>query len=298
MSGPTALLTGATGFIGAALTRRLLADGWQVHVVLRPASSRAALPADGALHVHVHDGSSAGLRAIVGAARPDVVFHLASLFLAQHGPDDTERLIESNVLFSTQLAEAMVAAGAHRLLNTGTSWQHYQDGDYDPVCLYAATKQAFEAILRYYTTCTPLRSVTLKLFDTYGPGDPRPKLMHLLQKTAHSGAHLAMSPGEQLIDLVYIDDVVDAFVAAAGRLLSGAGAASEAFGVSSGRPLPLRELAATFARVSGLPLDIEWGGRPYRPREVMQPWTRYSTLPGWQPRVTLEDGLARLLGST
>lgn len=295
MSARSALLTGATGFIGTALTRRLLADGWQVHVLLRPGSNTDALPAHAGLHAHMHDGSAAGLRAIVVAARPDLVFHLASLFLAQHGPDDVDRLIESNVLFSTQLAEAMAQAGVQRLLNTGTSWQHYQDGDYDPVCLYAATKQAFEAILRYYTTCTPLRVLTLKLFDTYGPGDPRPKLMHLLQKTARSGAHLAMSPGEQLIDIVYIDDVVDAFVAGAERLLAGVDAPMEEFGVSSGHPLPLRELAAIFSRVSGLPLDIEWGGRPYRPREVMQPWTRYRALPGWQPRVKLEEGLARLL---
>jgi nucleoside-diphosphate-sugar epimerase len=107
-----------------------------------------------------------------------------------------------------------------------------------------------------------------------------------------------MSPGEQLIDIVYIDDVVDAFVAGAERLLAGLEAPMEEFGVSSGNPLPLRELAATFSRVSGLPLDIEWGGRPYRPREVMQPWTRYRALPGWQPRVGLEEGLARLLSQT
>ena len=291
----TALLTGASGFIGAHLARRLLAVGWQVHLVLRPEAQLDDALSHPALHCHRHDGSTEDLIRIVGAARPQVVFHLASLFLAQHKPEEVEPLVRSNVLFSTQLAEAMMQHGVRLLLNTGTSWQHYEDRAYDPVCLYAALKQAFEAVLRYYVETGSLRVLTLKLFDTYGPGDKRPKLLHLLRKLAHSGETLAMSPGEQLIDLVYIDDVLDAFMLGAQRLLQGEGEAMEDFGVSSGAPLPLQQLAALVGRVAGKPLAIEWGGRPYRPREVMRPWHSYRSLPGWQPRVGLEEGIRRTL---
>lgn len=305
MSAPrSVLLTGAGGFIGAALARRLLADGWQVHVVLRPDSDRGALDGiEAQLTVHLHDGSTAGLVDIVRAAAPLAVCHLASLFLAQHTTADVERLVQSNVLFSTQLAEAMSVNGVRLLVNTGTAWQHYQegeaDGGYNPVCLYAATKQAFEAMLRYYVECAGLRVITLKLFDTYGPGDRRPKLLALLKRTALSAmatataTPLAMSPGGQLIDLVHIDDVVDAFLLALARLQDGLVAAMEDYGVSSGAALPLKEIAAIYARVSGLAVPIEWGGRPYRPREVMVPWTRYPALPGWRPKVGLEEGIAR-----
>ena len=294
MTARRALLTGASGFIGAALARRLLQQGWQVDLVLRPDADAGAWPQDQPVPaVHRHDGSTAGLIKIVRTAAPEVVFHLASLFLAQHTADDVERLVQSNLLFGTQLAEAMAANGVRLLVNTGTSWQHYQDGAERPVCLYAATKQAFLSLLRYYVECAGLRVLTLKLFDTYGPGDRRPKLLNVLKKAATSGAPLAMSPGEQLIDLVHIDDVVEAYLLAAARLQSGAVAAMEEYGVSSLAPLPLRELAALYASAAGLPLTIEWGGRPYRPREVMVPWTQFQTLPGWQPRVDLADGLAR-----
>ncbi len=297
MKARSVLLTGASGFIGAALAQRLAREGWQVHLLLRPGSSRAGLD-DAAFHLHQHDGSTAGLVEILRQAAPQGVFHLASRFLAQHMAADVEGLIQSNVLFSTQLAEAMAANGVKLLVNAGTSWQHYQDGDYNPVSLYAATKQAFEAILRYYAECAGLRVCTLKLFDTYGPGDQRPKLLHLLKKTAQAGTALAMSPGGQLIDLVYIDDVVDAFLLAFERLRSGAQQEPmAAYGISSGAPLPLKELAALYAQVSGLPLDIEWGGRPYRPREVMVPWTRYPQLPGWRPRISLAEGIRRTLAS-
>lgn len=295
MNARRALVTGASGFIGAALTRRLLAEGWEVHLLLRTGSASDALPAPSErLHLHRHDGSTVQLLEIMRTAAPDAVFHLASLFLAQHQPEDVERLVQANLLFSTQLAEAMAQCGVRLLLNTGTSWEHYQDADYNPVCLYAATKQAFSALLQYYIECHGLRVATLKLFDTYGPGDTRPKLLNLLKRLANDGSSLAMSPGGQLIDLVYIDDVLDAYLLAWARLADGRQtAASAEYGVSSGAPLPLRDLAERYSQASGKALAIDWGGRPYRAREVMVPWTRSQPVPGWQPKVTLGEGLAR-----
>lgn len=291
-SAQRALITGASGFIGAALTRRLLADGWEVHLLLRESSSTDSLPAaSDKLHLHRHDGSTVQLIAIMRAAAPDLVFHLASLFLAAHKPEDIERLISANLLFSTQLVEAMSACGVSKLVNTGTSWEHYQDEDYNPVCLYAATKQALNAILRYYVEVNGLRVVTLKLFDTYGAGDSRPKVLNLLKRIANEGSTLGMSPGEQLVDLVYIDDVLDAYLLAAAQLPTQTEAMTE-YGVSSGQPMALKDIAALYARISGKPLNIEWGGRPYREREVMVPWHSYRTIPGWQPKISLAQGLA------
>lgn len=291
-----ALVTGATGFLGARLAARLEAAGWEVHAVTRPGSELAPLRegAPGAT-AHPHDGTTAGLCAIVAAAAPDVVFHLASRFVAEHQTEDVESLVTGNVLFATQLAEAMLVNGVHRLVNTGTSWQHFEGDAHRPVSLYAATKEAFEAILAFYTDATPLRVVTLKLFDTYGPADPRPKLFALLRRITEMQAPLAMSPGEQQIDLVYVDDVVDAFETAAARLLAGEVGRHESYAVSSGQPLRLRDLVETYSRITGRTLSVEWGGRPYRAREVMVPWSGGFALPGWLPRVGLEEGIRRVL---
>jgi nucleoside-diphosphate-sugar epimerase len=223
-----------------------------------------------------------------------VVFHLASLFLAQHTPDDIEQLVRSNVLFATQMAEAMTQAGCWRLINTGTSWEHYENAAYNPVNLYAATKQAYEVMLAYYLATTPLQAVTLKLFDTYGPNDPRPKLFTLLRQSAGEGKPLAMSPGEQLIDLVHIDDIVRAYLMAADRLLAGAVHGHERYAVSSGNPLPLQKLVEIYCQVTGIKLPIHWGGRPYRQREVMIPWQNGTPLPSWKPEVELVEGIKQL----
>jgi nucleoside-diphosphate-sugar epimerase len=288
-----ALVTGGTGFIGSHLVDRLVSEGWSVDLVIPPATPLVALgDLVSRIGIHVLDGSTEQLCSIVDSCRPNVVFHLASLFLAAHGVDQVETLVRSNVLFGTQLVEAMTKSNVSRLVNTGTSWQHFEGSKYNPVCLYAATKQAFEDILAYYVDACGLHVVTLKLFDTYGPGDTRSKLMPALHR-AQSGTRLQMSPGEQIVDFVYIDDVIDAFMVAARRLVSGECHGVDCYGVSSGHPMRLRDLVETYARVTGRNLTIDWGARPYRPREVMVPWSS-SPLPGWQPRVGLEEGIRRI----
>lgn len=282
-SGRRALVTGASGFIGRHLVRRLVHDGWDVHVILRPASR---LPHDAVFSRvvrHVHEGGMARMQEIVAQVQPTRVFHLASLFLAEHRSEDVGPLIESNITFATYLLEAMKQAGVRHFVNTGTIWQHFQGADYDPVCLYAATKQAFEDLLAYYVAAHGFAAITLKLADTYGPGDTRPKLLNLLRQCAREGKPLAMSPGAQRIDLVHVDDVVAAFVMAAERLEQGKVAGHQRYAVTTGHPRSLRELVALFEQAWGRPLAIEFGARPYRAREVMEPW-QGEPLPGWRPQ--------------
>jgi nucleoside-diphosphate-sugar epimerase len=99
-----------------------------------------------------------------------------------------------------------------------------------------------------------------------------------------------MSPGEQLIDLVHIEDVIDAFLHSAGLVIEQHEGYMR-YGISSGNPIRLIDLVAAFEEVTGLKLPIAWGSRSYRPREVMIPWTNYMTLPGWQPRVPFAKGI-------
>ena len=91
-------------------------------------------------------------------------------------------------------------------------WQHFGTPDYRPVNLYAATKQAFEDVLAYYADAQGIAAVTLELYDTYGPGDPRRKLIRILFEAARSGEPIQLSPGEQVIELLHVDDAVPRIV--------------------------------------------------------------------------------------
>ena len=290
-----ALVTGATGFVGSHLVRRLIKEGWETHIITRSSSSLTQLKdIAGKVIIHQHNGTTSSMINIVKEAEPEIVFHLASLFLAQHTSEDIERLVQSNFLFGVQLVEAMTLQGVTKLINTGTSWQHFQNEDCNPVCLYAATKQAFEDMLKFYVEASGLKVITLKLFDTYGPDDPRPKLFTLLKKVAEEQTELAMSPGEQLIDLVYIDDVVDGYLMAARCLIDNKVSSVEEYAISSGNPVSLKKLVVLYGQTIGKQLPIKWGGRPYRTREVMVPWNKGEIISGWKPKTGLVEGIKRM----
>lgn len=287
-----ALLTGITGFIGLNLGKALVQDGWDVYGIVRESSKlekvKQELGDKATLFIH---GKEQDLNAIVAKVKPDVVFHLASVFLSSHTYKDIALLITSNITFGTELLEAMATNGAKNFVNTGTSWQHFNNENYNPVNLYAASKQAFLDIVRYYQEAKAFNVIDLELFDTYGPGDPRRKLFALLKEISESHEILKMSKGEQLIDIVYIEDVVRAFVLAGNYLVNGEYDKCGTYAVSSGKAIPLKELVAKFAQISGREINVEWGERPYRDREVMKPWDAGEILPGWQCDYPLEVGV-------
>jgi nucleoside-diphosphate-sugar epimerase len=150
--------------------------------------------------------------------------------------------------------------------------------------------------LTFYLQTAGFSAVTLRLFDVYGPGDTRPKLFNLLRRASQSSTPLAMSPGAQLLDLVYVDDVVDAYVMAAQLIEAATPGVHAIYGVSSGSPISLREVVDIYGEVIHTKIPIQWGLRPYRDREVMIPWRQSIPVPGWAPRVSLRDGIRRMEG--
>jgi len=294
-----ALVTGASGFIGSHLVEHLERAGWEVAVIAHTRSLQTNNDA-AVRRVYQYTGHTSEVIVALDDFKPTAVFHLASLFLAAHTPDQIEPLINANVLFGTQLLEAMNKSGCTVLVNAGTGWQNYTPQppfdapDYMPVNLYAATKQAFEDILLYYVQVASLRAITLRLFDSYGPGDSRRKLLRLLLDTLRTGEPLDMSPGDQVIDLVHVDDICRAFLHAANLALELSEPAARVYAISGKQRMTLQQVAATLEDAAGRKLPLRFGQRPHRPREVMHPWEGPS-LPGWEPQITLLEGLCNLI---
>lgn len=281
-----ALVTGATGFVGRRLCAALQAEGVRVNAVVR-AIARGPAP----FIAHRYDGTMRSMAGIVTKVRPDVAFHLAALASYDHAEADIDALVDANVRLGVQFAEACSRRGRVVLVNVGSFWQHAGGApQYEPVSLYAAMKQAFQDITAFYASATPLRVATLILYDIYGPGDSRGKLLSQLDEARAAGRTLELSPGRQLLDMVHVDDAAAALICAARALESDASLSGSVWAASSGRRRTLRAVVAAYERVAG-PVATIWGGRPYREREVMRPW-RGLALPGWQPRVRLSDGLA------
>ena len=128
---------------------------------------------------------------------------------------------------------------------------------------------------------------------TYGPNDTRKKIFKLFKDNAESGEILKMSPGEQKLDILFISDIISGFKHLT-ELLASQEDLEEEYVLSSGQQRSLKEIASEFERVSGMKLNIEWGGRPYRDREVMIPW-KGKVLPMWEAHVELEEGIKLFL---
>jgi nucleoside-diphosphate-sugar epimerase len=227
----------------------------------------------------------------------DGVIHLASLFLASHESTDISNLVSSNITFGIELLECSKESNVKWFINTGTFWQNYQSDSYNPVNLYAATKEAFEKIADFYIQTSNLIFTTIKLNDTFGPNDTRNKVFNLWSKISKSGEVLEMSAGEQIIDISYIDDVVDAYISLVNHLDSSDKNKfkNKTFAVKSAERMSLKELSKVFEEATNTKLNIVWGGREYRDREVMIPWEHGKVVPGWRPKYSLKEAIIKTM---
>lgn len=284
------LVTGATGFLGSHVVPELLQRGHRVGALVREGSSSDRVLAECAVWTVTKD--SGGVVEALTEFRPDVVVHLAALYICDHHQEDISPLIRTNIEFGGQLLEGMRAAGCDALVYAGSAWQHYRDQEYCPVNLYAATKQAFSALADYYRDAVGLRVVELHFYDSYGPNDSRPKLLNRLLQAAEAGTEVAMSPGNQRMHLVHVHDLSRGVAMACDQVRMLETGERRVYRLPSHKAITLRELVATVDAVDrSRPIKVKWGERPFRTREVLTPWEGAPVLPGWRPEVTLAEGL-------
>lgn len=290
------LVTGPTGFIGKHLIIKLLKEGHSIVAVEKPGSDVSFLTKNNIVFCH-YNMEYKELFNFISQEKPDGVIHLASLVLVDHTSEQTGELVNTNILFPLHLIEASVNSNIKWFLNTGTFWQHYQDRDYSPVNLYAATKQAFEDLARYYFETTDINFVTFKLFDTFGPNDTRPKIFNLWMKCALSGDLLEMSQGEQIIDISHINNITDGVTVLMNLISKDTEKyfCGKTYAIKAEQRITLKELAKLFQQETGYTLNIAWGKKEYRPREVMIPWQYGEEIPGWKPKITLQEGIRLFL---
>jgi nucleoside-diphosphate-sugar epimerase len=291
------MITGITGFLGSHLAAELCRRGYLVGGLVRGGKDLpAALAGLPTWPVRADHG---GIEDALVAFRPDVVVHLAALFVAEHQPGDVLPLVRANIEYGACLLDAMRVSGCSNLVYAGTSWQHRYDREYCPVNLYAATKQAFSTLAEYYLDAAGLRLLELHLYDSYGEDDRRKKLINLLKFAAQSADELAMSEGAQRIHLVHVDDLARGVAMACEQVGALPAGLRRVYRLPSAQAVSLRELVAAFnAAAPGSPVPVRWGTRPYRAREVFEPWEAAEVLPGWQPEVSLAEGLRRVRQAT
>lgn len=289
----TVWITGATGYLGGAFLKE-----WKKH---HPGVETVLLSRKSAKNPII-GYSLAELEELRNTHPPDGIIHFATHFLNAYQPADAEKMLEANIGFPIKMLESCRNFKNLWFLNFGSFYSH-ADGTADgPLTYYAATKRSFETFLKFYSENYGWNALTLKIYDTYGPDDSRPKLIPKLFEILESGAVMDLSPGEQKLSLVHVDDIVRAAYRAIELLVASGEKKSPSHDIyqlpshDDPKNFPsLKEVIATLEKAAGKKLNTKLGALPYRAREIMNPSMDFPILPGWKPKVSLLEGFRGLL---
>jgi nucleoside-diphosphate-sugar epimerase len=295
-----ALVTGADGFVGANLAARLLREGHEVHALCGPSGDEWRLAGVGEVATHRADLRTPGAaRRLLRELAPDWVFHLAA-----HGAyswqNDVDRIVTTNLGATIALADAAEEQGVAAFVNAGSSSEygfkdHAPDEDErpDPNSVYAVAKVAATMYCRHRAVAGGLPAVTLRLYSVYGPlEDPRRLVPSLISHGMRGALPPLVSP-DTARDFVYVEDVCDAFLAAAERIGVSRG---RIYNVGSGRQLTLRQLVASARKVFDVAAEPDWGAYPPRAWDTNVWCANASSIAReleWRATTGIEDGLRR-----
>jgi nucleoside-diphosphate-sugar epimerase len=285
-----ALVTGASGFIGSSLVARLLQHGMDVHAISRTHADGADGPGVRWWQADVAD--STAVERVVSEARPSVLLHLAGETRAARELDLVQPTFQTNLAGTVNVLGAAARAGCRRVVLTGSLEEPHDDGEVVPSSPYAASKWAGSAYARMFHKIYGLPVVSLRIFMVYGPGqrDLR-KLVPYTILSLLRGEPPMVSSGRREIDWIYVDDVVDAYVAA----IFCAGIDGKTLDVGSGALVSVRAIVEQLTRIVAPELEPEFGAVADRPLEQVSAAdvARTTALLGWSPTTRLHVGLAR-----
>jgi len=304
------MVTGGAGFIGSALVDRLLADGHDVEVVDDLSSGSLANLADararrsGRFSFHRLDIRSTALVDLVAHRRPEVIMHLGAQVDVRVSVAKPLLDAEVNLLGSLNVCQGAVAAGTRKVVFAGSGGTLYGEPDSLPVreghsqhprSPYGVAKKAVGDYLHYYREVQGLDSTVLALANVYGPrqdphGEAGVVAIFVGRMLAKERATI-YGDGSQTRDFVYVDDVVDAFVAA----VDGGGGLT--INVGTGVETSVQALHDALAGIVGHTEAPRYAAaRPGElARNALDPG-RAATHLGWTPGTDLTTGLTRTVG--
>lgn len=302
------LVAGATGFIGSALVRRLADDGVTVYGLVRAQGRDGSRlqTAPSVEWIAVPSFEVPELRSALAGLSTDLVINLAAYGVHQEDRDP-EALLDGNVHLVTRLLVATAGWPLKGFIHTGSCSEYgtqpsgtllREDHPVRPTSLYGAAKAASVMYGNALAVRLGTPFVTLRLFGVFGVGERPDRLVPYLIDRLLRDEPADLTVGAQVRDFTYVDDVVEAFLAA-GRA-SGV-ARYTTYNVCSGRPVRVREIGEAVATAMGKPRTLlQWGRRPYRtdePTWLVGDHHRFTTATGWQPRISLDDGIRRMIGA-
>ena len=277
-------MAGASGFIGSHLSRRLVESGTETHAVSRHPHSGV-----GPRWWQVDLTDAEAVERVVDRVRPDVIYHLAGYVSGSRSLDAVIPSLEQNLVAAVHVLVAAARAGS-RVVLAGSMEEEVTFEEQAPSSPYAAAKGAATSFGRMMAALHRVAVVNLRLFMVYGPGQgDHTKLVPYVITSFLRGERPVLASGNRPVDWIYVDDVVDALVAAGHTSDLAVGTID----VGSGVLVTIRSIVEQIAEVVGTDVDAEFGALPERPFDTVRVADLESarTRLGWKPTTPLADGL-------
>jgi len=288
-------LTGASGFVGAAVVNRMVQEGRSVAILLRQSSNmwRIADIQDNVTIIRGDMQSINSLKDAISRFAPDAVAHLA--WKGVKGADrNTPEQVE-NVFEAISLYRLVRSLGVRKFIGLGSQAEYGPcSARVDeltptrPTTTYGAAKLATYLLLDRLSAADGFPFVWLRLFSSYGPKDDPSWLLPYIAKSLLRGERPALTMGEQVWDYIHIDDVVSAVLEMIDNSVTGV------FNLGSGQAKPLHEIITRIRDLIDPALPLGFGELPYRPDQVMHLEAnidKLTTETAWRPAVSLDLGL-------
>lgn len=302
LAGAPVLVTGAAGFIGSHLVRKLLGLGCDVWVILRRSSDcwRIADVCEKLQIVHCDlENSSVDSLSADLPSNVRFVFHLAAAGVRQT-EQDNESILTTNVLGTLRLLQWGKSNALDRFVYSGSCFE-YGSGERiaedvlpRPTSEYAASKSAAWLLVNAFYARYGLPTVSMRPFTVFGPWEGGHRLVPHTVMSSLRADSIELTGGEQTRDFVYVEDAVDAFLRAATE----SEAIGETFNICTGNATSVKELVQLIVEATGQKASPRFGIIPYRDNELWSlsgdPSKAREKL-GWIAEHTLEEALAETI---
>ena len=285
------LVTGASGFLGQSLVPRLIKEGKDVIILTRKKivfSNELELKANKIKQIIYSDET--GFH-IDSNDQPQIIIHLATYFVSNHSESDLKKLVDANILLGMRILEYS-KQNKIDVIST-SSFAQSLDGFSDmPQNLYALTKKIFEDLLKFYSKQDKVKVISLELFDTYGPGDIRKKVVNLAIESFRNGTEFKMSSGDQEICLLNVEDVTNALITCLNQLPELEGYNGFTL-LNKESTFKLKDLILEIKEILKSKSLIKLGHYSYRKNEIFELHSKHSKLSNWNPKTTLSEGIIK-----
>lgn len=297
------LVTGATGFVGSNLVRRLISQNFQVHILIRKTSKPGRI-SDISTKLKTYEVDlveAVKLKKIVQKINPKIIFHLAakSIFSSQK-EDNHQEIIKSNFLGTVNLIQALQDVDYQCFANIGSSSEYgiknhpMRESDVcQPVNVYGVSKLSSTVFAQMIANIYQKPIITLRLFSPFGPFDDQRRLIANTIVSALKNRDLFLTQPSVVRDYIFVDDVVNACLVCISKTSK---FSEEIFNIGSGQQQTIGEVVTKITKLTNSKSRLLWGKLPVinlEPKIWQADLTKTEKLLGWKPKYSLDEGILK-----